>query len=102
MHAAKAISYFSARVFRTTTAAWEAALPQIPFEADLVYQSKEIERKAVKITGTLTNKLPIDLEDIYLLYADKAYQIAKQWPGSKANAEPLKISIAALQAGEFS
>ena len=39
-------------------------------------------------TGTLTNKLPVDLEDIYLLYADKAYQIAKQWPGSKANAEP--------------
>ncbi|MBI3411437.1 MAG: hypothetical protein HY040_24175 [Planctomycetes bacterium] len=87
---------------RSFTAAWEAALPQIPFESKLVFHTKEVGGKELKITGTLKNNLSVDLEDVYLFYGDRAYQIAKQWPGAAAKAKPLEVSISAQEPGDLS
>jgi hypothetical protein len=66
------ISVWASKAF---TATWDATLPQLPIQVDLVYhhQQKDI---STEVTGKLGNNLPVDLEDLWLIYNDRVYSIA--------------------------
>lgn len=65
-------------------AAWEMVNLPPPLHSDLAYHQKRVQDKDVKLTGALKNNLGVDLEDVWLIYLDKAYPLAD---GLKKNSE---------------
>jgi hypothetical protein len=73
-------------------AAWEVQGLAPPVEADLQYFHKAVDGKDLRIGGTLTSKLPVDLENVWLFYVGKAFPLGDLPKGSQKKL--------ALQAGE--
>jgi hypothetical protein len=74
-------------------ASWEAPLPKVPFQCDLVYHTREFQGKNFKLTGTIKNNLPVDLEDVWIFFGDRCYPLAGGLPGSGTGGEPSKIAL---------
>jgi hypothetical protein len=63
---------------RAFTASWEQTLRRPPLEVDLTYHrsSRDGQGKELKITGTVANRLGVDLVDVMLLYDNRSYLVA--------------------------
>jgi hypothetical protein len=69
------------------TASWSAPLSKMPFEARLEYDVTKDERQVI---GTLRNHLPIDLQEVRLLYRDNWYDLGTL----RAGGAPLQVDLA--------
>jgi hypothetical protein len=56
-------------------ATWEVQGAAPPIEADLRYHQKPVDGKNLRLAGKLTSKLPIDLENAWILYLDQAFRL---------------------------
>ncbi|MCI0683832.1 MAG: hypothetical protein L0Y71_17135 [Gemmataceae bacterium] len=56
-------------------AAWEMTGLPPPLQVDLSYHQQQEQGKDMRISGTIKSGLAVDLEDVWLLYLDKAYPI---------------------------
>ena len=74
-------------------ASWETPLPKVPFQCDLVYHTREFQGKNFKLTGTIKNNLPVDLEDVWIFFGDRCYPLSGGLPGSGTGGEPSKIAL---------
>jgi hypothetical protein len=84
---------------KSFSASWEAPMPRLPIEADLVYYFNH--KQDIKVTGTLKSFLPFDLEDVWLFYGDRAYALGTPLRGGAAGGEAKKIALARqAQVGE--
>ena len=79
------ISVWTTKAF---VASWESELPKPPIQADLLYH--QAAERALRVSGTLQNNLPIDLDDVWLLYRNQAYLLS---PTLKAGAPAQKIAL---------
>jgi hypothetical protein len=63
---------------RSFTASWRAPLPAgtAPVEADMTHSRNDPE----VLTGTITNHLGVELEDVYLFYRGRAYAVGALVP----------------------
>ncbi|MFO0865219.1 MAG: hypothetical protein U0744_11325 [Gemmataceae bacterium] len=66
-----------------------------PIQIDLTYHQKQHKGRDVKITGTITNKLPTDLTDAWILYHSYAYPVG-DLPAGKATEIALEASTGLL------
>jgi hypothetical protein len=57
------------------SASWEQTLKTTPFVVDLVYHTRPVQGKELKVSGKLENHLAVDLIDVWLLYDDNCYPI---------------------------
>src|SRR4029077_17525736 len=64
-----------------------------PFQADLVYHTREFQGKNVKLTGTIKNNLPVDLEDVWIFFGGHCYPLAGGLPANAAGGEPRRIAL---------
>jgi hypothetical protein len=71
------------------TAAWEAPLPRLPLTADLSYQPENPDQMPI---GTVKNNLPVDLEDVYVFYGNRAYPQPGPLRGGE-KAAPVKLTL---------
>jgi hypothetical protein len=76
------------------SASWEATTATPPVVADLVYHRHQVENRDIKVSGTLRSNLAVDLEDVWLFYADRCYQIEKGLPGKSGGAAGAAIKVA--------
>jgi hypothetical protein len=73
---------------------WTQPLPALPLEAALVYHQAEQRRDDnAKVTGTLENKLPFDLEDVWLFYRDRCYPLDGGLTGTKGGGGKRDIKL---------
>lgn len=72
------------------SASWEAVAARPPLVADLSYHRSAVAGKDVKITGTLHSRLPVDLTDVWLIYANRCYRVAGGLPAGQGD---VKISL---------
>jgi hypothetical protein len=54
---------------------WEQSLAAPPFTVDLVYHTKLVDGRQVKITGKLDNHLGVDLFDCWLIYQEECFPL---------------------------
>jgi hypothetical protein len=66
-----------------------------PVQIDLTYHQKQHKGRDVKITGTITNNLPTDLTDAWILYHSYAYPVG-DLPTGKATEIGLEASTGLL------
>lgn len=71
-------------------ASWQTDLMKPPFEVDLVYHTREFEGRNVRVTGTIKNNLPVDLEDVWIIFGGHCYPLASGLP---AGAKRAKIAL---------
>lgn len=69
---------------------WAAPLKQSPFQADLQYQPHDVDEK---IFGTLQNSLPVDLEDVYLVYGSKYFRLEQPLRGTQNGGAKLNVDL---------
>lgn len=75
-------------------ATWEASLPKLPFQADLVYHLREFQGINVKLTGTVKSNLPVDLEDVWVFFGGHCYPVPGGLPGTQKGGDPAKLALA--------
>jgi hypothetical protein len=78
---------------KSFNASWEAPLPKLPFQTDLVYHTGEFQGKNMPLTGTIKSNLPVDLEDVWIFFGDHCYPLAGGLPGTGGGGEPIKIAL---------
>ena len=83
------------------SASWEQVLPKPPLVAKLVYHLKFVDGRDVRIAGTITNQLSVDLVDVWLLYANRCYPIAEGLKSVKNGGTAVELSLDAPAAREF-
>jgi len=74
-------------------ATWEAVLTKVPFDADLVYHTREFQGRNVKLSGTLKNNLAVDLEDVWIVFGNGCYPIDGGLSSAGKGGAPTKISL---------
>ena len=79
---------------KSFAASWESPLPRLPIEADFVYYFNH--EKEIKLTGTIKSFLPADLEDVWILYRDRAYPLRGPLRGSQKGGEPRTLALASV------
>ena len=72
------------------TASWEQTLKAPPLVVDLTYHTKVHRGKDLRITGTLANRLGVDLIDVWLIYDDRYFPIPD---GLKSGALPQTVAL---------
>ncbi len=76
------------------SAAWETPLPKKgPFKADLAYHTREFQGKSVKLSGTIQNNLPVDLEEVWVFFGANNYPLPGGLPSSVKGAPPTKVFL---------
>jgi len=78
-------------------AAYEAANVTPPLDVDLRYHRGLVDGKDLRVAGKLTSKLPVDLENAWLFYLDKAYSLETVPAGGE-----LKIALEQSHGKEIS
>jgi hypothetical protein len=81
------------------TASWEMTATVPPVLANLVYHRQE--GNDLKISGTLKSNLAVDLDDVWIFYADRCYPIDRGLPAGK-DGPPLKVNLTIQQAQQAS
>ncbi len=76
------------------TATWNAELPQMPFQADLVYHDP---KKEILVTGKLSSNLEVDLQDVWLIYRNEAYPLNDTLQGKRAGELEVSLDSGAVQ-----
>lgn len=69
---------------KSFTASWEAPLPKPPLEIDLSYSTKLVEGRDIRLSGTIKNNLPVDLETAWVFYSSLVFPIKGGLPSGKA------------------
>jgi len=86
------------------TATWEAPLKQLPFEAKLEYDLNDQEKQ---VFGTVKSNLPVDLEDVCLVYGKQWIRLSDLPQGAKPekvvwrDARPADFQQWAAPGGQF-
>jgi hypothetical protein len=78
-------------------AAWEVQNATPPLDVDLSYAQGRVDGKDLRLSGKITSKLPVDLENAWLIYLDKAYPLDTVPKGQE-----LKIALEHGHAKEMS
>lgn len=68
---------------KTLWSTWRLEGGPFILDADLAYHQKQHQGRDVKITGTIENNLPAELQDAWILYYDYAYPVGALPSGKK-------------------
>lgn len=66
---------------KSFSAAWETSLKN-PFAGKLVYHQAAVGGKDLKLSGTLRSRLAVDLEDLWIFYGDRCWQVDGKLAGT--------------------
>jgi hypothetical protein len=78
---------------KSFNASWEAALPKLPFQADLTYHTREFQGKPVLLTGTIKNNLPVDLEDVWVFFGEHCFPLGTNLPAATAGGKATEVAL---------
>lgn len=74
-------------------ASWEQTLKSPPFKIDLVYHTKEIQGKDLRIAGKIENHLGVDLIDVWLIYDNRAYPVPGTLKSMKRGGKEVAVNL---------
>ncbi len=83
------------------SASWEQTLTAPPFVADLVYHTREVQGKDLRLAGKLENHLAVDLVDAALIYDDHVYPVPGGLKSVKNGARPQPLALTRPEAKDM-
>lgn len=81
------VPVWSTKSFRST---WDLEFAQSPLEVDLYYRENDPDQK---ISGTIRNKLPINLEDVQIVYGEDYVDLGQDLPGMNAGSPAIPVDF---------
>jgi hypothetical protein len=78
-------------------ASWEQALAAPPFTVDLVYHTRAVGDRDIKISGKLASHLGVELVDCWLIYQKHCYSLRGGLKATKRGEAGMEISLPAVE-----